>query len=31
VFGIGEGKEVKSGERREVEQDLTALVHSFEF
>jgi hypothetical protein len=31
AFGSGEGKEMRSGARREVEQDLTAVVHDFEF
>jgi hypothetical protein len=30
-FGSGEGKKMKSGARREVEQGLTAFVHNFEF
>jgi hypothetical protein len=29
AFGSGEGKEMKSGARREVERGLTAFVHNF--
>jgi hypothetical protein len=31
AFGSGEGKEMKSGARREVEHGLTAFVRNFEF
>jgi hypothetical protein len=31
AFGSGEGREMRSGARREVEQGLTAFVHNFEF
>jgi hypothetical protein len=31
AFGSRKGKEMKSRERREVEQGVTAFVHSFEF
>jgi hypothetical protein len=31
AFGGGEGREMKSGARREVQQGLTAFVHNFEF
>jgi hypothetical protein len=31
AFGSGEGKEMKSGARIEVEQGFTAFVHNFEF
>jgi hypothetical protein len=31
AFGSGEGKEIKSRARGEVEQGLTAFVHNLEF